>query len=182
MSQRRGRLPRAFFFTDNRLNDQQAIAVINRLPRSIGIIHRVQARGQQLTDRIRKRHLFWLGRLYDRFSQGHHYSLKDLKSLKKMRAAFPRKAFLSIAVHDRYEIIQALKCNPDLVFLSPVFMTRSHPGRPALGSVRAGLELRFIRNRCPRVAVYALGGIGKRHRGLLKTLGFSGYGAIDLFC
>lgn len=59
----------------------------------------------------------------------------------------------------------------DAFFLSPVFETASHPGRAALGAVRANMIARQV-----RVPVYALGGIDARNAERLS--GFSGIAAI----
>ncbi len=59
----------------------------------------------------------------------------------------------------------------DAFFLSPVFETKSHPGRAALGAARANLMARQA-----RVPVYALGGIDARKAALLS--GFRGIAAI----
>lgn len=59
----------------------------------------------------------------------------------------------------------------DAVLLSPVFPTRSHPGRVALGPVRVAM----IARQSP-VAVYALGGITPENAGRLR--GFCGIAAI----
>lgn len=59
----------------------------------------------------------------------------------------------------------------DAVLLSAVFPTRSHPGRAALGAVRANLMAR----QSP-VAVFALGGITPENAGRLS--GFEGIAAI----
>jgi thiamine-phosphate pyrophosphorylase len=59
----------------------------------------------------------------------------------------------------------------DLVFLSAVFSTPSHPGRCALGAARANLIASAL--TCP---AYALGGIGPGNARLLH--GFAGIAAI----
>lgn len=59
----------------------------------------------------------------------------------------------------------------DALFLSPVFPTASHPGRAALGPLRAAIIARLA-----PVPVYALGGVDHRNAGLL--IGFSGIAAI----
>jgi thiamine-phosphate pyrophosphorylase len=59
----------------------------------------------------------------------------------------------------------------DAVFLSPVFPTASHPGRSALGPLRAAAMANLA-----RVPVYALGGITAENAGRLA--GFSGIAAI----
>lgn len=59
----------------------------------------------------------------------------------------------------------------DAVFLSPVFPTASHPGRPALTAVRANAIA-----RAASVPVYALGGVEPGNARLL--CGFAGIAAI----
>jgi thiamine-phosphate pyrophosphorylase len=61
----------------------------------------------------------------------------------------------------------------DAIFLSPLFETQSHPGRPALGAMRA----RFLALQA-RVPVYPLGGIGAGNAGRLAEGTFVGLAAI----
>ena len=75
-------------------------------------------------------------------------------------------------VHDRREAIAALRAGADVLFVSPVFATRSHPGAEALGPRKA----RRIAFGLPVVAI-ALGGMDARR---FRTLtGFDGWAAID---
>jgi thiamine-phosphate pyrophosphorylase len=77
-------------------------------------------------------------------------------------------------VHDLPQLRRAERQGADLVFISPLFATRSHPGKRPLGPVRfAALASRA------HVPVMALGGVGPRHVRLTRMLGASGYGAID---
>ena len=77
------------------------------------------------------------------------------------------------ARHPRWIISAARAANPhlDFVLLSPVFPTRSHPGRPSLGAVRANA---LAKASC--VPAYALGGIDAQNARLLH--GFAGIAAI----
>ncbi|WP_419816282.1 thiamine phosphate synthase [Glacieibacterium sp.] len=78
--------------------------------------------------------------------------------------------------HNRAELIRARRTGARLVFVSPVFATRTHPGARALGAVRFGLMVRGS-----GVPVAALGGMtAKRFRRLTK-LGAVAWGAIDAF-
>jgi len=64
----------------------------------------------------------------------------------------------------------------DVVFLSPVFPTASHPGRAALTAVRANAIA-----RAARVPVYALGGVEARNAGRLSGFaGIAAIGALDM--
>jgi thiamine-phosphate pyrophosphorylase len=76
--------------------------------------------------------------------------------------------------HDLPEIRAAERAGANLIFLSPAFPTRSHPGAHALGRVRFGLLARKT-----RVPIIALGGItAKRMRGLPGAYGWAG---VDLW-
>ncbi len=58
------------------------------------------------------------------------------------------------AAHDRAQALAGARAGADLLFVSPVFPTRSHPGAPALGIART---LRIARGLRP--AIIALGGM-----------------------
>lgn len=74
--------------------------------------------------------------------------------------------------HDRREAVAAVRRGADLLFVSPVFATRSHPGAEALGARKA----RRIAQGLPVIAI-ALGGMDARR---FRTLaGFDGWAAID---
>ena len=76
------------------------------------------------------------------------------------------------AAHDRREAVAAVRRGADLLFVSPVFATRSHPGAEALGARKA----RRIAQGLPVIAI-ALGGMDARR---FRTLaGFDGWAAID---
>ena len=70
----------------------------------------------------------------------------------------------------------AFREGADIVFLSPVFPTQSHPGAPALGPVRFGLMARGAAG-----PVLALGGMTPQRARRLQPLGAAGFGAIDFW-
>lgn len=76
--------------------------------------------------------------------------------------------------HDRREAIAGQRAGAALLFVSPVFPTRSHPGAPALGSVRAARVARGL-----GVRVIALGGMEARRWRRVRALGFYGWAGID---
>ncbi|MDB5717976.1 MAG: thiamine monophosphate synthase, partial [Sphingomonas bacterium] len=75
--------------------------------------------------------------------------------------------------HDRRAAITALRDGADLVLLSPVVPTRSHPGGKTLGPVRFGLMARGL------TRVVALGGMDQHRARRLARLGSYGWAAID---
>jgi thiamine-phosphate pyrophosphorylase len=77
------------------------------------------------------------------------------------------------SVHDLTEIRTAERAGADLLFLSPVFPTRSHPGAKPLGRTRFALLAGKT-----RLPVVALGGMDERRaRTLAGAYGWAGIDA-----
>jgi thiamine-phosphate pyrophosphorylase len=77
------------------------------------------------------------------------------------------------SVHNLRELKAAERAGADLVFLSPVFATRSHPGARPLGPRRFSLLAHQA-----RVPVVALGGMdAEKGRGLSGAYGWAGIDA-----
>jgi thiamine-phosphate pyrophosphorylase len=89
-------------------------------------------------------------------------------------ASDPTELPWSRSVHDEEEAGRAAASAASLLFVSPVYPTRSHPGAPALGAERA-LDLA---RRCRRPAV-ALGGMDAEKGRELIARGFYGWAGID---
>lgn len=77
-------------------------------------------------------------------------------------------------VHSARELRRALVARPDLLFLSPLFRTRSHPDWLPLGRMRAATLARLAKR-----PVLALGGMDRRRYARIRVLGFAGWGGID---
>lgn len=77
-------------------------------------------------------------------------------------------------VHSRREAIAAIRIGAELLFVSPVHPTRSHPDARILGRVRFGLMIRGL-----DVPVIALGGMDERQWRALRPLGVHGWAGID---
>jgi thiamine-phosphate pyrophosphorylase len=93
----------------------------------------------------------------------------------RSRHAHGKRHLLRTApAHDRVELIAAMRTGVDLIFLSPVFATRSHPGQPSLRPVRFGST---IRSSAP--PVIALGGMTSHRFRRLQRFGAYGWAAID---
>jgi thiamine-phosphate pyrophosphorylase len=87
-------------------------------------------------------------------------------------AAYWRARFPHMLITASAHSLRALACDHiDALFLSPVFETKSHPGRAALGAARANLMAQRA-----RVPVYALGGIDARNAARLSS--FAGIAAV----
>ncbi len=79
---------------------------------------------------------------------------------------------LTAAAHDRRQAVTASRRRAQVLFVSPVFATRSHPGAGVLGPRKA----RKVVQGLPVVAI-ALGGMDARR--FRKLTGFGGWAAID---
>lgn len=80
----------------------------------------------------------------------------------------------SSAAHDRREAIAGVRQGATLLFVSPVFATRSHPQASPLGQRRAARIGQGL-----GVAVIALGGMNERRWRRIRRSGFDGWAAID---
>ena len=86
----------------------------------------------------------------------------------------PGKGLRSAPVHSYAEVRAAERAGAQLLFLSPVFPTRSHPGASTLGIARFAWLAR--RTRLP---VIALGGMDAAKGKRLASFGAYGWAAID---
>ena len=85
----------------------------------------------------------------------------------------PRHLLRTVAVHDEAELRLARRIGANLIFLSPVFATESHPGAPSLGRKRFG---RLTQKS--EIPVIALGGMTARRAKSLRQLGLYGWAGI----
>lgn len=76
--------------------------------------------------------------------------------------------------HNRIAVLAGVRARADLLFVSPIFATRSHPGAAACGGVRAGFRIRGV-----RTPVIALGGMDAARFRRIGAFGFHGWAAID---
>lgn len=170
--QRRQPLPRLWLMTDERQGDR-LFEALERLPRGAGVIFRhysLDPRARRaLFDRVRRaarrRRLMLLLAGSERLARAWR---ADGSHGRGPAVTMVRSA----PAHDLRELRAAERAGAALLFISPVFATRSHPGAQALG--RAGFARLARQTRLP---VVALGGMDeKRSRGLT---GAYGWAAVD---
>lgn len=167
-------LPETWLFTDPRMGEA-LWDTIRRLPRGSGIV----LRHYDAADRtVIARRAAKLARRY-----GHVLVVaEDARLARAVGAAGvhmpdggrPVRDVITAASHDRAGLVQARRAGASLVFLSPVFPTRSHPGAQTLGSLRFGLMARGT-----GIAVAALGGMNFQRYTRMRALGAQAWGAID---
>jgi thiamine-phosphate pyrophosphorylase len=170
---RRQPLPRFWLMTDERQGDGLWRA-IERLPRGAGIVFRHhslptaerRALFEAVKRRTRRRDFLLLlagppelARVWG--ADGSHGRGRG-------------NGLRSAPAHSLREIRAAERAGADLVFLSPLFPTRTHPGGRALGRLRFA-ELA----RRTRLPVIALGGVDGSKAAGLRTLGAYGWAGID---
>ena len=163
---RRQPLPRLWLMTDERQGEGLWEA-LERLPKGSGVVFRhyrlePQPR-RRLFERVRKvarrRRLLLLAGGEDLRADGIH--------------GCPGKGLRSASAHNLRELKRAERSGASLVFLSPAFATRSHPGSRPLGPVRFGLTARHA-----RIPVIGLGGLDARKaRRLPHIYGWAGIDA-----
>jgi thiamine-phosphate pyrophosphorylase len=83
----------------------------------------------------------------------------------------------SAAVHNAREVARILPFQPDLLFLSPLFATKSHDGARPLG-VPAFNRLAQLAGQS---AIIALGGMNRRNAMMFLQKTVHGWAAIDAF-
>lgn len=164
-----GPLPRRWLMTDERMGEG-LWAALARLPAGSGVVFRHYglplAERRALFKRVRavtrRRRLVlvvagreWMGRVAAGTHGRHHGAL-------------------TAPVHSRIEAVAAVRAGARLLFVSPVFSTRSHVGVRGLGRVRLGLMVRGL-----GVPVVTLGGMSERRWRGVRALGVYGWAGID---
>ncbi|HYW16021.1 MAG TPA: thiamine phosphate synthase [Allosphingosinicella sp.] len=161
---RRQPLPRLWLMTDERLGEGLWES-LERLPRGSGVVFRHY--GLAPTER---RRLF--ARIRKIASRRRLLLLTVGKGLRGDGMHGGRHGGFSASAHNLRELKSAERSGAKLVFLSPAFPTRSHPGARTLGPVRFGL----IAGQA-RVPVIALGGVDARKARRLPHI--HGWAGID---
>lgn len=161
--------------TDERQGDA-LWAALERLPRGAGVVFRHHAtplaERRRLFARVRRvarRRGLLLVRAGDRTLRG-----EAGVHGQGGRGNGQKRGLLTWPAHDRRQALAGVRAGARLLFVSPVFATRSHPGARPAGPVRAAAIARGL-----PVTVIALGGMDARRFRRLRALGFDGYAAID---
>ncbi|WEK44514.1 MAG: thiamine phosphate synthase [Candidatus Sphingomonas colombiensis] len=160
-------VPRLWLMTDERIGDRLWQAV-HRMPRGSGIVFRHYA-----TPALERRRLF--ARLL-RIARRRELLLVragEMRLAGEMGTHGRRGAGVTTwAAHSRREAVIGLRHGAVVLFISPVFPTRSHPGSAALGVRRATAIARGL----PAQRI-ALGGMDRQR--FARLTGFDGWAAID---
>lgn len=165
-------LPRLWLMTDERQGDALLDAVA-RLPKEAGIVFRhyslQEVARRDLFDRVRAAHP---GLLLLAGSS----ALAQCWGADGSHGRGRGLGLRSAPVHCYAEICAAEREGAAMLFLSPVFATRSHPGAQTLGIARFA----WLARRTP-LPVIALGGMDGRRGKKLASFGAYGWAGIDAF-
>lgn len=163
-------LPRLWLMTDERMGDSLWDA-LERLPRGSGVVFRHYG----LSPAERRALFARVAKVSRR--RGQVVIRAGAERLGRCEAGVHGRngrGLRTYPAHSRREAIRAIRAGADVLFVSPVFTTRSHPDARTLGRVRLGLLIREL-----RVPVIALGGMDARRARGLRGLGIHGWAAID---
>jgi thiamine-phosphate pyrophosphorylase len=170
-------LPKTWLMTDERLGDT-LLPSVAALPRGSGIIFRHYS----LDLANRRALLVKLSAVARR--RGHVVVITDpALGLPRWRFAgfhgrglVPRWALHTAPIHSLRQAIAAQRGGADLLFVSPIFATQSHPDAPVLGRVRFGLLIRSL-----QTPIIALGGMNPSRARSLRPMKIYGWAAISAF-
>ena len=171
-------LPKIWLMTDARFGDD-LLPAIQRLPARSGVIFRHYHLASQQRHRLfrqvlricrRRGHIILLAgdaRTALRWhADGFHHRSRGNSALLH-----------SAPVHDAREIAEVRAFCPDLIFLSPVFATKSHLGARPLGP----LAFARLARLAGKSHVIALGGMTRRKADMMSPWIIHGWAAIDTF-
>ncbi len=110
-------------------------------------------------------------------ADGVHFSDNDKLPLQILnRKNFTKGFIFSFACHKLASVLKIKNLAVDVIFISPIFASKSHEGAKNLGI----FNIRKI-VKTTNKPIFALGGINKNNFKLLQKLGIQGFGAIEYF-
>ena len=161
--------------TDERMEDR-LWSILERSPMGIGVIlrHYTMPAGERAAIARRVAEICRLRQMTLAIAANEDLALALGAALIHNPTSRPKALPFSLSVHSKEEAIAAREAGASLVFVSPVYETRSHPGRTALG-ITAAIELASAAH----VPAIALGGMDSQRFALLERKGFYGWAGID---
>jgi thiamine-phosphate pyrophosphorylase len=164
-------LPKIWLMTDERLGDA-LLPSISALPRGSGVIFRHYSLGVEARQKL----FYAVSAVSRRY--GHMLVVGGLPIAAPIWLNAGRhgrvRGAITAPVHTLREAIAAKRAGAALLFVSPVFATRSHPGAATLGRARFGLLIRDL-----NIPIIALGGMTKARAHSLKPMKIHGWASIS---
>lgn len=179
-----------FFFTDRKRCADLNLA-IKKLPKNSAVIFREydldEVSREKLAREIiaicrERNHKILIGKNVELArklrADGIHFSDNDILPMAVFnRQNWPREFIFSFACHNFLSVLKSQHLKADLLFVSPIFTTKSHPNIAPLGLMQLSKIIRVS-----KIPVFALGGVNEKNIHALKKLDLQGFGAIELFC
>ncbi len=178
-SQSPSQLPRIWLMTDLRFGDR-LLSAVQALPFGSGVVFR----HYQLPAEQRQRLFFAVRKICRR--RGHilvlaappnnarHWDYDGLHNQPGKK----RTHLHSASVHSVNEQKIAMRHRVHLVFISPIFATKSHPDARGMGPL--GIK-KITNNRQRNVTIIALGGMTRSLAAMFKNQNIQGWSGIDAF-
>lgn len=173
MPRNNGVPPRLWFFTDDRLTLEAILAAAMALPHGSGIVvrsgdsRRLKRLLAHLMPVARRRRL-----VLTASGAGHTHDVG--RHIGRRGRVDGHQEAMTASAHNVPELRRASRAGAALVFVSPVFATRSHPKARPLGPLRLAALV-----RASRVPVVALGGMTRVLWRRVKPTGAYGWAAVD---
>lgn len=164
-------VPRIWLMTDERLGEA-LLEIVHRLPRGAGIVFRHYS-----LEPVARRRLFQGVQNIARQRQIMLLLSGSLKQAQAWGADGNYGPGGAATVHNTQELTAARRRGADIIFISPVFATASHPEAKLLGI--AGF--RRLAARSGKAKAIALGGMDARRARKLGRGFAHGWAAIDAF-
>jgi thiamine-phosphate pyrophosphorylase len=174
------RLPHVWLMTDPRFGDD-LLPAIQRLPAGSGVIFRhyglPPATRRELFQRVRticrrRGHILLLAG-QESIALTWHADGFHMRGIKRQSTCMIHSA----PVHNQRELTEAIRNRCNMVLLSPMFATGSHPEAKPLGHLR----FMALARQAGATLVIALGGMTARKAATLDKRTVHGWAAIDAF-
>ncbi len=173
--------PRIWLMTDPRIDDI-LLRAVQALPMGSGIIFRHYHLEQDA------RHGLFMKIRHICKRRGHSILIAGDERLSRDWGAdgfhgrtaprsLSKRILRSAPVHDRAELRQALRHSCHLLFISPIYPTRSHPKAKTLGI----LGFTALANQSGSAKAIALGGMNRTRAAMLDKKSCDGWAGIDAF-
>ncbi len=98
------------------------------------------------------------------------------KKNRQMSQFWPKNFIFSIACHNYLSVLKSQRIQADMIFISPILTTKTHPQQKNLGWLKFA-KIFYISKK----EVLPLGGMDKNAIKMLKRLDIKGFGGIDIF-
>ena len=110
-------------------------------------------------------------------ADGIHFSDNDKLPIQIFnRQNLPREFIFSFACHNFLSVLKSHRLKADVIFISPIFITKSHPDVEPLGLMQLSKIIRIS-----KIPIFALGGVNKQNIRILQKVGAQGFGGVEIF-